>query len=886
MCLTALLLLHFAVSHVLCAAEHRGFTDQGVKSGPRGAAEKTPALNKPGSGFRDLGVQSNFRAVLRSDYVNKASKYAQKLFQCEKRLESSVKALPDGPVSLSDENYRNSLRDFIREIEEYQTVLRSFISSPTRRGLKTEFRSIERSFNLIIEGREKAVKASAYYTEDDVRKEPYFKSLYGQLMKDARHQIHQAVQYSLRGQGLQFIVKPVGFKEVVDASSERLMSKTTEKISHLVVQSIKTGRLAPPNELAKEMGGVATGGYRELVRSLKNMPRNTIGHLLAVALENANAKLIGTPLGELGRQYHRIERARSGAPMKELIRTTFKARLRKLLFGKSSNIRLKLLSKRLIVEAGQGVLINIALEILLPKLKEAFRPKGNLERRLKISTGTLKEAMGKLNSLGIDKGAINVRLSVVRDSCFDAIGTLNASRFLEKDVYRALGHKAQFAKKYRENLEALPLSRWAPHTAFKLGRPNGKPWVMKAYDENIEIIKQNQDDKLFMATIDFIVAHKLLEHTIERTRLRFMLDREEEFQFASEIFGTLPDIIRQLKKLEGDSALSGEKRVFFIIPPGGSPDGTFLYTGPYGKVPLLPYLMYIDPTQETSLEEGRIRAGALNVFRSVSAKAYLNKHLVKTTVGKESRFVFVEPRMLYKIGTSKFRLKNGNYTVAVIFYCETGEKLFFEYPLVVNRGESRGADRIRRARINAYKDLSRFNEEAKKFEAGQTTRKQALGWAKKAHESWLKYSKNLSLYCQDRKELEAAAKNVLFFYPYAREYVSTYGYEKRPGMKQDRLYRLSHDTFSCLTEIVDDQSYAQASAFFNKNMKYFYMRKSPNSNEVVFDVRSYVKLAELAVSLGKIEEGRALLLRAKRFVPGGRKSLPRELRILPEDYRN
>ncbi len=105
-------------------------------------------------------------------------------------------------------------------------------------------------------------------------------------------------------------------------------------------------------------------------------------------------------------------------------------------------------------------------------------------------------------------------------------------------------------------------------------------------------------------------------------------------------------------------------------------------------------------------------------------------------------------------------------------------------------------------------------------------------------------------------------------------------------MKQDRLYRLSHDTFSCLTEIVDDQSYAQASAFFNKNMKYFYMRKSPNSNEVVFDVRSYVKLAELAVSLGKIEEGRALLLRAKRFVPGGRKSLPRELRILPEDYRN
>jgi len=865
-------------------ASSSGFADIEVQAKPKTTG--TGASHDGNPGFGDVETRSIPRDnISPSDtHIDNASKFARKLFDCEKGLDAAVSAIPKGPVNRTNARYKKSIRNLIKETRNFQSILRSFVRSPTRRGLQTEFESIERSFKLVVSGANKAIRASGHYLEDDVKREPYFETLYRDLLADARAQIDYALHYTLRGEGLQVIVRPANFKEIVDASSAKLREQLQGKLSEIAVESITHGRLPKPKTVATEALKLAGDNYYGLLSNLRDLPRNTLGHSFALALVQANGKLLGTPLGQAVRQYRHIQDLRKGAPMKELILTTFRARLKRIIFGRSGKISLSLTKRRLLIQAGQGILINIAMEILLPKLKEAFRPKDNLGRRMEISIGTLRDAMNRLNSLGIDRGAANVHLTVVKNTCLDAIGTLNATRFLKRDITRALGDKAKLIERYYENLEQLPLSRWEPGSALKLGPPGREAMAIEAYDENMGIIKENRNDSLFMKAIDLFVTIKKLEHTIQRTRARFILENGEKLQQASEKLQALPYLLNSLQQLMRSLETSTDSRIFFIVPKKYSADGTCYHKGPYATVSLLPSLRYFDPVQKTNFGESQTKTNALHVVFNQAGKVYRRKYLVEISVGDESRFVFVNPMAYPYYGSSKFRLENGKYKVGVSIYTEEGRKLYFEYALVVDYHYQTGTAYIQRSEKKANEYLDKFNEAAKKYNAGQVKKDLVLGYANLARRFWGEHFQHLALYSTGTELLKQTLENVLYFDRLARDYLLNY--EKNPQEKKRKLYWLTMKTLQYFSDIGDEEAYGQAKAYFNKYKKFLYHgQKLGKGQQIGSEVGAYLVLGEFAISLGKIHEGVAFLKKAKSLMPPDKLKRKIRLRTLPEDYR-
>ncbi len=883
---TLILLLSLIYSWITpLNAASSGFGDLGVKARPRESQRNSTPHSD--SGFEDLGVKSipgNTNAYLAGNPLDHASNFAGKLFACERQLESALEAIPKGPVSRTNSKYKKSVRKLITETRNFQSVLRSFVRSSTRRGLESEFESIERSFKLVVSGANKAIKASGYYLEGDVRKEPYFETLYKDLLADAKSQIDCAVHYTLRGEGLQVIVKPTNFKEIVDASSAKLREQFQEKVSEIAIESIMHSRLPKPKTVAREALKLTAGNYHEFLSNLRDLPRNTLGRSFAVALMQTNGKLLGTPLGQAVKKYHHIQYLRKGTPMRELVLTTFRAKLKKLMFGRSGKISLSLTKKRLLIKAGQGVLINIAMEILLPKLKEAFRPKGNLDHRMDISIGTLREAMNRLNSLGLERGAANVHLTVVKNTCLDAIGTLNATRFLKRDTLRSLGNKGKLIERYYKNLDQLPLSRWEPGPALKLGPPGWETMAIQAYNENMGIIKENQNDSLFMKAIDFFVASRKLEHTIQRTKARFILENGEKLQQASERLQALPYVMDSLQQLMRSLETSTDTRVFFIVPPRYSPDGISYYKGRFPMVSLLPSLRYFDPLQKTNLDENRLKSDSLGLLVLDAGKVYRKKYLVEISVGDVSRFVFVNPLVYPHHGSSKFRLENGKYTVGVSIYTEEGRKLYFEYALVVHCDNQKETASIKGSEKQANEYLDKFNEKVKKYKAGQVKKISALWSASLAHRYWVKYFQNLALYSADTKFLKEVLKNVLYFDRLARDYILNH--ERNLLDKRKKLHMLTLNTLQHFKKIGDEEAYGQAKAYFNKYREFLYHGQNlGRGQQIGSEVEAYLVLGEFAISLGKIREGVGFLQKAKGLMSPGRLKRKLWLHTLPEDYR-
>ena len=92
---------------------------------------------------------------------------------------------------------------------------------------------------------------------------------------------------------------------------------------------------------------------------------------------------------------------------------------------------------RLVLMLLQNTILDWAENKLWPELREAFRPKGNLEYRVNISVGTMQQARRRLfdMSKGRDPGLIP--LDEVLRELNRAAGTVHASRYLEKDLLRA-----------------------------------------------------------------------------------------------------------------------------------------------------------------------------------------------------------------------------------------------------------------------------------------------------------------------------------------------------------------------------------------------------------------------------------------------------------------
>lgn len=97
-----------------------------------------------------------------------------------------------------------------------------------------------------------------------------------------------------------------------------------------------------------------------------------------------------------------------------------------------AKLLVKVTSNEIVIEIVAGPVIRWIERDLVPRLREALRQKGNIPERLARSLETMESARDELNWLRCD-----ARLSEVRRRLDAAMGTLQATHFLERDIRNA-----------------------------------------------------------------------------------------------------------------------------------------------------------------------------------------------------------------------------------------------------------------------------------------------------------------------------------------------------------------------------------------------------------------------------------------------------------------
>ncbi|MFQ5881467.1 MAG: hypothetical protein ACE5I9_03185 [Candidatus Methylomirabilales bacterium] len=97
-----------------------------------------------------------------------------------------------------------------------------------------------------------------------------------------------------------------------------------------------------------------------------------------------------------------------------------------------AKLLVKITSNEIIIELAAGPIIRWIGRDLIPKLREALRPKGNLKNRVDRSVGTLRTARNDLNKLTCD-----AKLRDVRQTLRKANGAVLATKYLDRDLRKA-----------------------------------------------------------------------------------------------------------------------------------------------------------------------------------------------------------------------------------------------------------------------------------------------------------------------------------------------------------------------------------------------------------------------------------------------------------------
>lgn len=97
-----------------------------------------------------------------------------------------------------------------------------------------------------------------------------------------------------------------------------------------------------------------------------------------------------------------------------------------------AKLLVKITSNQIIINFVAAPVIRWLERNLWPKIREGLRPKGDLINRTNRSIGTLNKARNNLNSLQCD-----ARLRDVRQVLAKAEGTINATKYLDRDLRRA-----------------------------------------------------------------------------------------------------------------------------------------------------------------------------------------------------------------------------------------------------------------------------------------------------------------------------------------------------------------------------------------------------------------------------------------------------------------
>ncbi len=175
-----------------------------------------------------------------------------------------------------------------------------------------------------------------------------------------------------------------------------------------------------------------------------------------------------------------------------------------------AKLLIKITSNEILIELAGRVIVRWLEHEIWPRIREALRPKGNLNERTKRSTATLEAAVLRLQG---HKG--NAKLQNVRRSLQAAKATLHATRYLQRDIARA----------GRDELK------------LRLDGATGR-----------------------------------LERWMNRTEERFLLNREESLKPLEEMEIVLKEALYDLSKITGTNkdGSPGPASAFFVVKVSGS----------------------------------------------------------------------------------------------------------------------------------------------------------------------------------------------------------------------------------------------------------------------------------------------------------------------------
>jgi PDZ domain len=141
---------------------------------------------------------------------------------------------------------------------------------------------------------------------------------------------------------------------------------------------------------------------------------------LRTFLDKKSIEVVGMPLGGF-----------------RSIQATFRLQARRQVRQLVAKLVLNFSGNQLVVQLLQRHIVRWIETDLWPQLREAFRPKTRLARRVRISAATMSEAGEALNNLVKGRRPADVPLLQVRDAVDRAEGKIYAALYLDRDLKRA-----------------------------------------------------------------------------------------------------------------------------------------------------------------------------------------------------------------------------------------------------------------------------------------------------------------------------------------------------------------------------------------------------------------------------------------------------------------
>jgi len=225
------------------------------------------------------------------------------------------------------------------------------------------------------------------------------------------------------------------FKEAHDQSTKTLQSLALAKIEtprdstgtsrsrNEMRQLLRnTGRMLIEEEAVRWM---RTNGLEALLvengyNRLRGEVTRGIELNLRTFLDKKSTELVGMPLGGF-----------------RSVQAAFRLQARRAVRKVVADLILNISGNQLVVRLLQRHLVRWVEKDLWPQLREAFRPKTRLDRRVRISKETMEKASEDLNRLvqGRDPGLVPI--AEVCEALERAEGKIHAARYLKRDLKRA-----------------------------------------------------------------------------------------------------------------------------------------------------------------------------------------------------------------------------------------------------------------------------------------------------------------------------------------------------------------------------------------------------------------------------------------------------------------